>query len=50
MKKIILLTAVASAALASPAIARDHQWYIEGDAGAVVAEKIYNITGVNNKG
>ena len=38
MKKLILLTAVATAALASPALARDKTWYIEGDAGAVIVE------------
>ena len=38
MKKLILLSAVASAALATPALARDKQWYIEGDAGATIVE------------
>ncbi|MBC2670860.1 outer membrane beta-barrel protein, partial [Novosphingobium piscinae] len=50
MKKIAFLTAAAAAALATPALARDDQWYVEADVGAVKAENIFNLTGVGNAG
>ncbi|HZV11175.1 MAG TPA: outer membrane beta-barrel protein, partial [Novosphingobium sp.] len=38
MRKIIIGLALASSALATPALARDKSWYVEGDAGGVIAE------------
>ena len=38
MRRIVLGLALASTALASPALARDKSWYVEGDAGAVLAQ------------
>ena len=39
MRKILCIMALASSALAHPALARDGQWYIEGNAGAAKVEK-----------
>ena len=50
MRKLVLGLALASSAFAAPAFARDKQWYVEADAGGVIAEDIYNLTGRNNDG
>ncbi|WP_292963612.1 outer membrane protein, partial [Novosphingobium sp. UBA1939] len=50
MRKLVLGLAMASSALATPALARDKSWYVEGDAGAMIVEDIYNFTGKNNDG
>ncbi|MBC2670924.1 flagellar motor protein MotB, partial [Novosphingobium piscinae] len=50
MRKLVLGLALAGTALATPALARDDQWYVEADAGAVKAENIFNLTGVGNAG
>ncbi|MCB2057795.1 MAG: porin family protein, partial [Novosphingobium sp.] len=38
MRKLVLGMALASTALASPALARDDSWYVEGDLGATLVE------------
>ena len=38
MRKLVLGMALATTALASPALARDDSWYIEADAGAMIVE------------
>jgi OmpA-OmpF porin, OOP family len=50
MRKLVIGMALATSALASPALARDNSWYVEGDAGGVIVEDIFNITGSNNNG
>ena len=50
MRKLVLGLALATTALAGPASARDKQWYVEADGGAVKAEDIFNLTGANNDG
>ncbi|KPQ29724.1 MAG: OmpA family porin, partial [Porphyrobacter sp. HL-46] len=36
MRKLVIGMAMASTALASPALARDGQWYIQGDGGVMI--------------
>jgi OmpA-OmpF porin, OOP family len=43
MRKIILVMALASTALATPALARDDSWYIEGDAGGMLIEDMEDL-------
>ena len=50
MRKLVIGMALASSALATPALARDDSWYVEGDAGGMIVEDIQNLTGVNNDG
>ena len=50
MRKLVIGMALASTALATPALARDKSWYVEGDAGGLIVEDIANITGSNNAG
>ncbi|MDE2595770.1 MAG: OmpA family protein [Sphingomonadales bacterium] len=50
MRKLVIGLALASTAMATPALARDKSWYVEGDAGGVIVENIFNITGSNNNG
>ena len=38
MRKLVIGMALASTALASPALARDDSWYVEGDAGVTKVE------------
>ena len=38
MRKLAISLALASTALASPALARDNQWYVGVDGGAVIVE------------
>jgi hypothetical protein len=46
MRKIALGLALASTALATPALAKDKTWYVEGDAGGVIVESnpVANVT------
>ena len=44
MRKIVLGMALASTALATPALARDDSWYVEGDVGGVLVEDMFNLT------
>ena len=46
MRKLVIGMALASSALATPALARDDSWYIEGDAGGMLVEDMHNLTGV----
>ena len=39
MRNLVLGLALASTALATPAIARDKSWYVEGDLGGVISGK-----------
>ena len=49
MRKLVIGMAMASTALATPAMARDGQWYIEGDGGVMLAEDQYiDVNGVND--
>ena len=50
MRKLVIGMALATSALATPALARDNSWYVEGDAGGTIVEDIQNITGQNNIG
>ena len=50
MRKLVIGMALASTAIATPALARDNSWYVEADAGGVIVENIFNITGSNNAG
>ena len=50
MRKLVIGMALASSALATPALARDDSWYIEGDAGGMIVEDIMNLTGSGNAG
>ena len=48
MRKLAVVVALASTALASPALARDKAWYVGADFGAMIVEDInYNIANVN---
>jgi hypothetical protein len=38
MRKLILGVALASSALATPALAKSKSWYVEGDGGAMLVE------------
>jgi opacity protein-like surface antigen len=40
MRKLVIGAALASTALASPALARDNQWYVELDGGAMIVEDL----------
>ncbi len=44
MRKLVIGMALASTALATPALARDNSWYVEVDGGAMIVENFnYNI-------
>ena len=43
MRKLVIGMALASSALATPALARDDSWYIEGDAGGMIVEDMQNL-------
>ncbi|KQU53280.1 flagellar motor protein MotB [Sphingomonas sp. Leaf339] len=46
MRKVAIVLALASTALASPALARDKSWYVGAEGGAMIVEDIdYDITG-----
>jgi hypothetical protein len=40
MRKLAISLALASTALASPALARDDQWYVGVDGGAMIVEDL----------
>ena len=47
MRKIVIGLAMASTALTAPAMAREGQWYIEGDAGVMLVEDVtLDVNGV----
>ncbi|MFK4874355.1 outer membrane protein, partial [Novosphingobium sp. ZW T3_23] len=49
MRKLVLGLALASTAIATPALARDNSWYLELDAGAMIVEDAdLNVNGVSN--
>jgi len=49
MRKLVIGMAMASTALAAPALARDGQWYVEVDGGAMILEDIdFDIGALNN--
>ena len=49
MRKLVIGMALASTALASPALARDDTWYVEVDGGAMILEDTkFDIGAVNN--
>ena len=51
MRKLAIGLALASTALASPALARDKQWYVGAEGGAMIVEDIdYDIGTSNNAG
>ena len=50
MRKLVIGMALASSALATPALARDNAWYVEGDAGGMLVENIGNLLGSNQNG
>ena len=51
MRKLALAAALASTALATPALARDNAWYIGVDGGAMIVEDFdYDIDGVSDAG
>ena len=43
MRKLVIGMALASSALATPALARDDSWYIEADAGGTLVEDMQNL-------
>ena len=48
MRKLALGMALASTALATPALARDSQWYVGVEGGAMIAEDLsMNVAGNN---
>jgi len=48
MRKLALGMALASTALATPALARDNQWYVGVEGGAMIAEDLsINVAGNN---
>ena len=49
MRKLAVILALASTALATPALARDKSWYVGVEGGAMIVEDIdYDVNGVNN--
>ena len=48
MRKLVISLALASTVLATPALARDDSWYIEGDAGGMILEDVQNLTTANS--
>ncbi len=49
MRKIAVVLALASTALASPALARDNSWYVGVEGGGMIVEDIdYDIGALNN--
>ena len=48
MRKLVIGLAMASTALASPALARDDSWYVEIDGGPMILEDIQFDVGANN--
>ncbi|KQN21909.1 MULTISPECIES: OmpA family protein [unclassified Sphingomonas] len=51
MRKLAVVLALASTALATPALARDKSWYVGIEGGAMIVEDIdYDIGALNNAG
>ncbi len=50
MRKLAIVLALASTALASPALARDDQWYVGVDGGAMIVEDLKLDVGAVNDG
>ena len=51
MRKLAVVLALASTALATPALARDKSWYVGVDGGAMIVEDInYDIGNLNSAG
>ena len=51
MRKLAVAMALATTALATPALARDNSWYVGVDGGGMIVEDIkFNIAGVNSAG
>ncbi|PTQ63872.1 outer membrane protein OmpA-like peptidoglycan-associated protein [Sphingomonas sp. PP-CE-3G-477] len=51
MRKLAVVLALASTALATPALARDKSWYVGVEGGAMIVEDIdYDIGALNNAG
>jgi outer membrane protein OmpA-like peptidoglycan-associated protein len=51
MRKLAVVLALASTALATPALARDKSWYVGAEGGAMIVEDIdYDIGALNNAG
>ena len=51
MRKIAIVLALASTALASPALARDKSWYVGIEGGGMIVEDIdYDVVGTNRTG
>ena len=50
MRKLVLGVALASTAMATPALARNDAWYVEANAGAMTVENIENLTGSGQVG
>src|SRR6056297_1203205 len=49
MRNIVIGMAMASTALTAPAMAREGQWYIQGDAGVMIVEDIdIDVNGVRD--
>ena len=49
MRKLAVILALASTALATPALARDKSWYVGVEGGAMIVEDIdYDVNGVNS--
>jgi hypothetical protein len=48
MRKPILGVALASSALATPALAKSKSWYVEGDGGALVEDADVAVAGTSN--
>jgi len=49
MRKIAVVLALASTALATPALARDKSWYVGIEGGAMIVEDIdYDVANLNN--
>jgi OOP family OmpA-OmpF porin len=49
MRKLVIGMAMASTAIASPALARDGAWYVELDGGPMIVEDIdFDLPGANN--
>ena len=49
MRKLAIGMALASTALASPALARDNSWYVEADGGAMIIEDMqFDVGAIKN--
>jgi hypothetical protein len=48
MRKLILGVALASSALATPALASSKSWYVEGDGGVMLVEDADVVNGTSN--